>query len=261
MIKSRNVILISVAGILGIVAAVLANNWAASRLSGGQDEQPVVVAALEIPFGQRIDDVHVKVVPWPKHNVPSGTFSTIAEVEGKVASQRLVPGEPLLKVRIVDSLEGTSLAAMVDPEKRAVTVRVNDVIGVAGFLLPSNRVDVLASRKINDRAHTEVLIEDLRVLAVDQIASPDKDKPVLVRAVTLEVTPKQAGLLVNATVEGTVQLALRNPFAKTAQVEQKRKPAAYRPAKPAATKPRVARDEPDVTFIRGSKVELTDRKL
>jgi pilus assembly protein CpaB len=154
----------------------------------------------------------------------------------------------------VDTLEGSTLAAMVDPEKRAVTVRVNDVIGVAGFLLPGNRVDVLASRKQNNRAQTEILLEDLRVLAVDQVASPDKDKPLLVRAVTLEVTPKQAGKLVNATVEGTVQLALRNPAAKTARV-------ASPPSAPAPPRPAVASDEPSVTFIRGSKVELTDRKL
>jgi pilus assembly protein CpaB len=114
-------------------------------------------------------------------------------------------------------------------------------------------VDVLASRKLNNRAITEILLEDLRVLAVDQIASPDKDKPVLVRAVTLEVTPKQAGMLVNATVEGTVQLALRNPAAKVAKAAPKPKPA---PAPKAA-----AREDAGVTFIRGSKVELTDRKL
>jgi pilus assembly protein CpaB len=253
MIKSRTVLLIAVAGILGIVAAMLANRWAANRLAGGE-EQPVVVAALEIPFGQKLEAAHVKVVPWPQASLPSGTFGTIAEIEGKIVNQRLVPGEPLLKDRVVETLEGSTLAAMVDPEKRAVTVRVNDVIGVAGFLLPGNRVDVLASRKQKDRAQTEILLEDLRVLAVDQIASPDKDKPVLVRAVTLEVTPKQAGKLVNATVEGTVQLALRNPAAKTAR-------AAPAPRAPAMPRPVVANDEPSVTFIRGSKVELTDRKL
>jgi pilus assembly protein CpaB len=245
--------LIAVAGILGIVAAMLANRWAANRLGGGQ-EQSVVVAALEIPFGQKLDAAHVKVVPWPKTSLPSGTFGTVAEIEGKIVNQRLVPGEPLLKDRVVDTLEGSTLAAMVDPEKRAVTVRVNDVIGVAGFLLPGNRVDVLASRKQNNRAQTEILLENLRVLAVDQVASPDKDKPLLVRAVTLEVTPKQAGQLVNATVEGTVQLALRNPATTTVR-------AAPRSSAPAAPRPAVASDEPSVTFIRGSKVELTDRKL
>lgn len=252
MIKSRTVILIVVAGIFGIVAALLANRWAV-RLSVGQDEQPVVVAALEIPFGQKLEAAHVKILSWPKHSIPDGTFDAVAKIEGKVANQRLVPGELLLKDRVVDTLEGSMLAAMVDPEKRAVTVRVNDVIGVGGFLLPGNRVDVLASRKANNRAYTEILLEDLRVLAVDQIASPEKDKPVIVRAVTLEVTPKQAGMLVNATVEGTVQLALRNPVAKAVQ------PAPRRVV--AAPKPVAVQEDPAVTFIRGSKVEMTDRKL
>lgn len=254
MIKSRTAVMIAAAAILGIGAAVVASRWAASQLAGDQNTQPVVVAALEIPFGQKLDAAHVKIVPWPKASLPAGTFDKIAEVEGKVTNQRLIPGEPLLKERIVDSLAGSTLAAMVDPTKRAITVRVNDVIGVAGFLLPGNRVDVLASRKVqHDRAHTETVLENIRVLAVDQIASPDKDKPVVVRAVTLEVTPSQANLLVNATVEGTVQLALRNPAAKNVEIAQKsRTPATPKPA---------ARSDSGMTFIRGSNVELTDRQL
>lgn len=254
MIKSRTAVMIAAAAILGIGAAVVASRWAASQLAGDQNTQPVVVAALEIPFGQKLDAAHVKIVPWPKASLPAGTFDKIAEVEGKVTNQRLIPGEPLLKERIVDSLAGSTLAAMVDPTKRAITVRVNDVIGVAGFLLPGNRVDVLASRKVqHDRAHTETVLENIRVLAVDQIASPDKDKPVVVRAVTLEVTPSQANLLVNATVEGTVQLALRNPAAKNVEIAQKsRTPVTPKPA---------ARSDSGMTFIRGSNVELTDRQL
>lgn len=259
MIKSRTAVMIAAAAVLGIGAAVAASRWATSQLASDQNTQPVVVAALDIPFGQKLDAAHVKVVPWPKTSVPSGTFSTIAGVDGRLTNQRLVQGEPLLKERIVDSLAGSTLAAMVDPAKRAITVRVNDVIGVAGFLLPGNRVDVLASRKVeHGRSHTETELQDIRVLAVDQIASPDKDKPVVVRAVTLEVTPEQANRLVNATVEGTVQLALRNPAAKNIEVAQKPKPKA--PAAPAPASI-VKRNDPGMTFIRGSNVELTDRKL
>jgi pilus assembly protein CpaB len=254
MIKSRTAVMIAAAAVLGIGAAVVASRWASSQLAGDQNTQPVVVAALDIPFGQKLEAAHVKIVPWPKTSLPGGTFDKIAEVEGKLTNQRLVPGEPLLKERIVDSLAGSTLAAMVDPKKRAITVRVNDVIGVAGFLLPGNRVDVLASRKVQrDRAQTETVLEDIRVLAVDQIASPDKDKPVVVRAVTLEVTPPQANRLVNATVEGTVQLALRNPGAKNVEVAQKPKVLTPKPA--------AARGDAGMTFIRGSNVELTDRQL
>ena len=96
---------------------------------------------------------------------------------------------------------------------RAMTVRVDDVVGVAGFLLPGNRVDVVAARKLqgSDRAITETILFDINVLAVDQTSSQDKNEPVVVRAVTLEMTPQQAEVLVRAREEGRIQLTLRNP--------------------------------------------------
>ncbi|MEJ2694281.1 MAG: Flp pilus assembly protein CpaB, partial [Candidatus Thiodiazotropha sp.] len=98
--------------------------------------------------------------------------------------------------------------------KRALTVRVNDVIGVAGFLLPGNRVDVVATRRGSGKHKTvsNTIVENLKVLAVDQSVSSDKNDPVIVRAVTLEVTPKQAELIVKATTDGNLQLTLRNPL-------------------------------------------------
>ncbi len=94
---------------------------------------------------------------------------------------------------------------------RAITVRVDDVVGVAGFLLPGNHVDIVAARKQNDRATTETILMDINVLAVDQTSNQDKNEPVVVRAVTLEMTPKQAEILVRAREEGRIQLTLRNP--------------------------------------------------
>jgi pilus assembly protein CpaB len=101
---------------------------------------------------------------------------------------------------------------------RAVTVRVDDVVGVAGFLLPGNHVDVVAARMNNtiQRAETETVLRNLNVLAVDQTASQEKDQPVVVHAVTLEVTPKQAEVLVKAREEGKIQLTLRNPLENSA---------------------------------------------
>ena len=97
---------------------------------------------------------------------------------------------------------------------RAFTLRINDVSGVGGFLAPDNRVDVLGSKKLpgsNDQTVTETLIQDIKVLAVDQEASTDAKKPVVVRSVTLEMTPQQAEAVFNAQQQGTIQLALRNP--------------------------------------------------
>ena len=120
----------------------------------------------------------------------------------------------MIETRLREHLGGSTLSALITPNMRAVTVRVNDVVGVGGFLLPNNRVDVLATRRDqrDSEARTRTILENIKVLAVDQEASQDKEKPVVVRAVTLEMTPEQAEIVVTATEEGSIQLALRNPL-------------------------------------------------
>jgi pilus assembly protein CpaB len=95
---------------------------------------------------------------------------------------------------------------------RAVSVRVNDVVGVAGFLLPGNRVDVVAAYRERTDTHSETVVQNVKVLAVDQSASSDKNEPIVVRAVTLEVSPADAEKLILAEQRGSIQLALRNPL-------------------------------------------------
>ncbi|MCE6981707.1 Flp pilus assembly protein CpaB, partial [Pseudomonas frederiksbergensis] len=111
-------------------------------------------------------------------------------------------------------LGGSTLASLIEPTNRAISVRVDDVVGVGGFLLPGNRVDVLATKQTGNTGNAEsrTILEDLRVLAVDQTASTDKTQPVVVRAVTLEMTPDEAELLVKGMTDGKLQLALRNPL-------------------------------------------------
>lgn len=261
MVKRRSMMMLVVSIGFGLAAAWLARNWLAEYASPAQaaaaDTVPVVVAALDIPFGQRIEDAHLRVIQWPKANVPKEVYNAAVDVQGKVASQRIVEGEVIVKSRIVEQLSGSTLAAIISPDKRALTVRVNDVIGVAGFLLPGNRVDVLATRKNgNKQAETRTLLKDLKVLAVDQTASPEKDKPIVVRAVTLEVDPKQAERLVEATAEGPVQLVLRNPVAveEPAQPEPEKKQVAVR-------KSSVPAFDPSVTIIRGTNVDVSRVKM
>ena len=123
--------------------------------------------------------------------------------------RRSLSGEVLLKERLAKTSAGSTLAALIRPDMRAVTVRVDDVVGVAGFLMPGNHVDVVAARKVdNSRPITETVLYDINVLAVDQTANQDKDQPLVVRAVTLEMTPKQAEVLVRAREEGRIQLTL-----------------------------------------------------
>ena len=140
---------------------------------------------------------------------------------------------------------------------RAVTVRVDDVVGVAGFLLPGNTVDVLASRKFaSKRAITETILRNIKVLAVDQTASADDNEPVIVRAVTLEMLPRQAEELFRARTEGTIQLTLRNPLEGD-----------YVPPPAPPPKKRVVRRAPpkrptptEVIVIRGTTVDKTKPK-
>src|SRR5262249_35652838 len=144
-------------------------------------------------------------------------------------------------------------------------VRVDDVVGVAGFLLPGNHVDVVAARMVNHqvetRAETETVLRNLNVLAVDQTASQDKDQPVVVHAVTLEVSPKQAEVLVKAREEGKIQLTLRNPLEDTGPELVAEQPPPPPPAKVTVRKVRVEtpRDPANaITIIRGTEVKTTN---
>ncbi len=217
MNKFRAFAMFMVAILLGISATWYANKWIQQRVTPGTvdsvETTPVVVAALEIPFGQKIEASHLKLINWPSASMPEGVFNETAVIVGKLANIKIVQNELLIQSRVVNETGGNVLAAVISPHMRAITVRVNDVIGVGGFLLPGNIVDIIASRKDgdNNRIVTETILENLKVLAVDQAASSDENKPVVVRAVTLEADPYQSEILVQATQEGEVQLVLRNP--------------------------------------------------
>jgi pilus assembly protein CpaB len=257
--NSRAITLFIVALALGIGAAMFANSWIQQKMqpvaAKDGNSAPVVVAGLEIPFGQTIEKEHIRIVQLPKNSIPGTAYSEISEVEGMIANTNIFKGEIIVSKRIVDAGEGSTLAALITPKMRAMTVRVNDVIGVAGFLLPGNRVDVLSSKKVNKKARIETLLEDVKVLAVDQTASPEKDKPIVVRAVTLELDPSQAEKLVKATTEGTVQLSLRNPIDDSKKVVEKPAPA---PVKKVVARKRVRKSTShNITVIRGTQVEIS----
>ncbi len=156
---------------------------------------------------------------------------------------------------------GSALSAVIAPNKRAVTVRVNDVIGVAGFLMPGNRVDIVAAKKNGSyRYESRTLLENVKVLAVDQTASPEKDKPVIVRAVTLELTSDEAEELVKATQEGMIQLALRNPLddsLRPAPEPVKEEVVAEVKPAPKPAPRRVVVTSSRVTIIRGTDVSTS----
>lgn len=258
MMKTRTLFMLFIALIFGVGAALMANNWVEERLRPVVDSAgtPVVVAALEIPFGTKIETAHVKVVDWPSGEAPKGAIADPEIIKGRIAKQSFLPGEVLLEERVVEHLGGSTLASIVEQNKRAVTVRVNDVIGVAGFLLPGNRVDILFTRRAGGRSVTQTILQDIKVLAVDQTASTDKDRPVVVRAVTMELTPAEAEILVKATSEGNLQLTLRNPLDSelVANKEEKKQAPAKKVVRRSAP-PRLK-----VTVIRGTDVSTTSLK-
>jgi len=261
MFKRRGVFLVFMSLAMGLFAAWAANNWVQNRLSPAEaaalDTDTVVAAAIDIPYGTKLQARHLKVITMPKGTAPDRAFTDPGDAEEMVARTEILRGEILLRDRFAEHDIGSTLAALVGEAMRAVTVRVDDVVGVAGFLLPGNRVDVLASRMDNQtkRASTETILKNLKVLAVDQTASTDANEPVIVRAVTLEMTPSQSEDLVKAKEEGTIQLTLRNPLEKEIVAEEPPPPAPRPVARPAPR--RRAPVETTITIIRGTQVDTT----
>jgi pilus assembly protein CpaB len=251
MFKGRTLILILAAALFAFGAAFIANNWLdrqtlALNKTEIVETDTVVIAALQIPYGQKVEARHLTTKTIPNDYIPEGVVRTVEEIEGKIAQADIIKGEMLMAERFNQHKTGSALAALIEPKKRAISVRVNDVVGVAGFLLPGNRVDILHSRTINKRAYTNTLVNDLKVLAVDQTARTDKNDPVIVRAVTLEVTPAQAETIVKARNEGPIQLTLRNPEDKSIPKPKVR---------------RVGNTGSYVTIIRGTKAQRSKVRL
>jgi pilus assembly protein CpaB len=251
MVRGRGPLLIVLSLMSAIGAAWVANQWVQARSVVPEVNltATVVTASMDIPFGTVIEARHLATIPMLRGSVPGGSFASVKEVEGKVTRAALLSGEILLAGRFADAAAGSTLAAVVERNMRAMTVRVDDVVGVAGFLLPGNRIDVLGSRDVgnNREAQTETILQNVRVLAVDQTAATDKNEPVVVRAVTLEVTPEQAEMLVKWKEQGSLQLTLRNPLDESVQEKPKPVPVVVKASAP-------KRQAPTITVIRGTDV-------
>ena len=261
MLKRRGVFLIFLSLLMAGGAAFVANEWIVASVmpdqAGKEDSAHVVAAAVPIPFATKVEERHLKLVEIPEGITPEGFFGTIEEVVGQVSTTKISRGEILVAERFRPHSAGSTLAALVDKNMRAVTVRVDDVVGVAGFLLPGNTVDVLASRRVSGkRAITETILKNIKVLAVDQQATAEENEPVIVRAVTLEMLPKQAEVLFRARTEGTIQLTLRNPL------EQEIVPPPAPPKKRVVRRTPTKRPPPptEVIVIRGTTIGKTKTK-
>lgn len=179
----------------------------------------IVVAAHDISFGTEITRAQLAQAAWPAGAQPQGAFSSIDDVVSKtgphrVALRPIVRGEPILASKVSGFGGKATMSAVVPDGKRAFAVRVNDVSGVAGFLLPGDRVDLILTRnpesKGNDDRVSDLILQNLVVRGIDQIADTERHKPQVVRTVTLEVTPEEAQKLALAMQVGQLSLALRN---------------------------------------------------
>jgi pilus assembly protein CpaB len=264
--KRRGTMLVLLSLVLGLTAAWGANRWVQAQLADDDGSATrVVAAAFAIPYGTKITERHVRLVELSPDGVPDAGLFSLEEAVGKVATVDIERGELLLHTRLADHAGGSTLAALVQESMRAITLRVDDVVGVAGFLLPGNYVDVVSARmdRGSRRAVTETILRNIKVLAVDQTAATNQNDPVVVRAVTLEVTPAQSETLVKARQEGTIQLTLRNPKEVYVAEAPKAEPPKAEPLRAPAPAPRrvSAPTSTEVEVIRGTRVDKTKAKI
>ncbi|SFF69696.1 pilus assembly protein CpaB [Duganella sp. CF458] len=213
--KSRRALLmLGLAMVLGLAAVLLASRWlrqpAASTVR-------IAVAAVDVGLGQRLAPEMVSLAEWPAGSVPTGAQREPAALAGRVLKASVQRGEPVTEAKLAPAGTLGGLSALIAEGKRAITVRVNDVVGVAGFALPGNFVDILVYAPAqnngsngSEAALSKIVLERILVLAVAQEVARDDTKPRVVNAVTLEVTPGQAEQLDLARSVGTLSLVLRN---------------------------------------------------
>jgi len=267
-----------------LVAAIFHRVTAQAGRSGAPKSKPLVVAALALPLGAVISPESVKTVQVPEDLFPKGGFSKKEDVLERPVVSPIQQDEPVVEARIAARGSGMGLGPMIPPGMRAVSVRVNDVVGVAGYVLPGMRVDVLVTGHPpgRDDTVTTTVLQNIPVLSAGTSLQPDiKGQPISATVVTLLVTPVQAEALTLASSEGHLQLVLRNTtdqqlaqtsgrrlhdlynVAAPAEPRPAPQPDTPRPARPAAPKPAApqpipaaappARVAEEVVLIRGAQ--------
>jgi pilus assembly protein CpaB len=215
MRNTRALVMMGLALLLAVGAVVVAARWINAQAASAKNK--VAVANTDISLGSRVAPESVNMVDWPSSAMPPGAFNDAKLLEGRVARTNISIGEPIMEGKLAAPGTQGGLSAVVASGKRAMTVRVNDVVGVAGFALPGNFVDILvntqgerAKGSDRDPSISKIVLERILVLAIAQEASRDDTKPKVVNAVTLELTPEQTETLDLARSVGTLSLVLRN---------------------------------------------------
>ena len=247
------------AGIVGVVATVLIHRYITAKTAiAPKPTEQVVVADVDIAPGTALASRMLKTAMWPKEIVPPKVFRNVKELEGRVALTPIGRGEPIMVTKLAPEGTAAGLGGLLDPGKLAVTVRVDDVSGVAGFINPGDRVDLLVEMPAPEgKEHfSKILLQNLKVLSKGQIwVQTDEKKPKMENTVTLELTPEEAEIINLATNQGKIRLALRNQLNQgqfytkgvlTSQLAYRKPAAASTPEKPAS-------QEQSVEVIKGMK--------
>lgn len=214
----KAIALLVVALVCGLAAAVMAAGWVSRQ---AVSSNKVVVAAADIEMGSRLNPQMLQMVDWPSGSTPPGAFTDLKALQDRVNKVAVLRGEPILEGKLAPLGTRGGLSAVISEGKRAMTVRVNDVVGVAGFALPGTYVDVMVNTQQDDsqtavrKMISKTVLEHVLVLAVAQEAGRDDTKPKVVNAVTLELTPQDSEKLDLARSVGTLSLVLRNQVDKT----------------------------------------------
>ena len=300
-LRTRAVLFLIVAVGAGALAVMLVRQYltsvqrTVSRLE--QPTQPVVVAAMDVPTATKLEAKHLRIAQWPTGGLPSGSFAKLDDLVGRAARQDVFAGEVFMRSKLVDDSQGQGLASLLAPGLRAMAVKIDPVVGVAGFVHPGDYVDVISTMQPDDETNelrreeaawvSRIVLQHVRVLAVgDRLSAvSQKNEPVPATVFTLAVTPEQSETLALANQYGKLQLALRSRADTAVATTTGQSPAmllasdappkaAAEGAAAPAPAPRARRREPEeqpadakpapppapvVEILRGTRVE--ERKL
>ena len=214
--SGRNLILIAI--VLGLSAAFFIARFLNIGISG-VNTSPVIVATQDIHPGNPINSNQIKIVNWPSQIIQKNFLNDSKFVINRISRQTIYSGQPIVDFMLVSPNSKGGLSSMIADGKRAITVRVNEVIAVAGFVFPGSYVDVLVNIKnANGNYFSKTVLSKVKILAVAQETEANTKKPKIVNAVTLELTPKESELLDVARSSGNLSLSLRNEFDQSTEI-------------------------------------------
>jgi len=206
--NNRPILIIAVAAALSLATVSMASIWLKQK--DDADTIKVVVATRDLEVGTRLQPAMLETVSWPASAPIQSPLHAMEQVHGRVINMPILRGEPILVSKLAALGQQGGLSSVLNEGKRAVTVKVNEVVGVAGFALPGNYVDVMANIPDKDNSVSKIVLERIQVLAVAQDVASTENKPRVVSAVTLEVTPQEAEIIDVARSVGSLSLILRS---------------------------------------------------